>query len=241
MIFHRYDENKAFCSWYVGPYDSLMLFRILAGLVAAVGSIPAPSPQVTLAVNVSQALPMPPAQLRAMGEETSAIWSGYGVALVWTTDGADLGQARPHLTLTVVDTSTSEIDGPAPSGGPLGGAVFLEGRMSAETRISVSVDAVSALIENGTWLGRDVRALPTSVRNQLVGRALGRVLAHELGHYLLAWRRHSDQGLMRPSFSRQLLMHPSRAPFEVTDFFVPRLRARLTQIGLVGSPPPSAP
>jgi hypothetical protein len=35
---------------------------------------------------------------------------------------------------------------------------------------------------------------------RLLPRALGRALAHELGHYLLARRAHSPTGLMREAF-----------------------------------------
>jgi hypothetical protein len=39
---------------------------------------------------------------------------------------------------------------------------------------------------------------PPEMRERIVGRALGRVIAHEIGHYLLATRTHSSSGLMRP-------------------------------------------
>ena len=54
-------------------------------------------------------------------------------------------------------------------------------------------------------LGRAERAarrladLPGMVE-RLLPRALGRALAHELGHYLLARRAHSPTGLMREAF-----------------------------------------
>jgi hypothetical protein len=212
-----------------------------ADVLVAAGLALAPPPHVTLAVDLSRTPPMPPAQLRAMSEEASAIWHRYGVSLLWVTGDTVPGHRRPQMMLTVVDQSTGETDGPAARARPLGGIVFFEGRLLAEARISVSVDAISEVVESGTWLGRDVLALPGTVRYALVGRALGRVLAHEIGHYLLAWRNHAAKGLMRPSFSRRLLIDPNRVPFEVTEFFVPRLRDRLTQLAVVGSPRPSAP
>jgi len=38
---------------------------------------------------------------------------------------------------------------------------------------------------------------PPELRRRAVGRALGRVIAHEIGHYLLGSRGHSSNGLMR--------------------------------------------
>ena len=49
--------------------------------------------------------------------------------------------------------------------------------------------------------------------DDLTGRALGRVLAHEVGHYLLASRSHARQGLMRPSYRRHELAGWNRDGF----------------------------
>jgi hypothetical protein len=40
-------------------------------------------------------------------------------------------------------------------------------------------------------------SLPMRAQETLVGRALGRALAHEIGHYLLQTPAHSPVGLMR--------------------------------------------
>src|SRR5262245_33185011 len=39
--------------------------------------------------------------------------------------------------------------------------------------------------------------MPRAERETLLGRAMGRALAHELGHYLLASKAHTSKGLMR--------------------------------------------
>ena len=38
---------------------------------------------------------------------------------------------------------------------------------------------------------------PADLRQRVIGRAVGRVIAHEIGHYLFASRSHSSNGLMR--------------------------------------------
>ena len=39
---------------------------------------------------------------------------------------------------------------------------------------------------------------PETMREEIVGRVLGRVLAHEIGHYVLRSPQHAANGLMRP-------------------------------------------
>ena len=61
-----------------------------------------------------------------------------------------------------------------------------------------------------------LRDSPTLFHELLLSRALGRALAHELGHYLLKSRTHSAAGLMRavrPSFQ---FFAPDRVGFGLT-------------------------
>jgi hypothetical protein len=67
---------------------------------------------------------------------------------------------------------------------------------------------------------------PFSLRSEL-SRALGRVLAHEIGHVLLGPPYHDDEGLMRPAFRPNELADPDRAPFRLTCAAVNRLRHRI--------------
>jgi hypothetical protein len=92
----------------------------------------------------------------------------------------------------------------------------------------VSEDQPSRLIELAlpdivaTVLGQSVfdhrvDELPDAARALAVGRALGRVAAHEIGHWLFG-REHAPRGLMRASILRQDLVDrvapslPSRWP-----------------------------
>jgi hypothetical protein len=64
-----------------------------------------------------------------------------------------------------------------------------------------------------------------------VALALGRVLAHELGHVLLGSPAYHDQdGLMRATFLSNDLARPERSRFRLTDRSVARLRARITSL-----------
>ena len=49
--------------------------------------------------------------------------------------------------------------------------------------------------------GRAFAEWPPALAAQMTGRALGRVLAHEIGHYLLASPAHARNGLMQAAFN----------------------------------------
>ena len=112
----------------------------------------------------------------------------------------------------------------------LGNVLFLEGRESAESIVALAVEATRQTVDDARWINGRVAAWPPSVREELLGRALGRVLAHEIGHYLLVWRAHTPDGLMRAAFRGEALIQPGRRAFELSDRLVPRLRARLAQL-----------
>jgi hypothetical protein len=65
------------------------------------------------------------------------------------------------------------------------------------------------------------------VTDRELARALGRVLAHEIGHVLLGARNHDQTGLMRVSFLPDELAAADRAPFRLTCLDVGRLRSRI--------------
>jgi len=66
----------------------------------------------------------------------------------------------------------------------------------------VQCDAVRKFID------RDLQAAPAASRDELLGRALGRVTAHELYHILLRARSHGRDGLARPAQTSAELLTP---------------------------------
>ena len=65
--------------------------------------------------------------------------------------------------------------------------------------------------------------------DRVLGLAIGRVLAHELGHVLLGSPGYHDaEGLMRAKFQRDDLARPERSRFRLAPFSVERLRSRLS-------------
>ena len=79
----------------------------------------------------------------------------------------------------------------------------------------VSVPGLTELLSTADVKGRPFNQRPRELRDRLLGQAIGRVTAHELGHFLLQRAGHADQGLLRPRYSTADLIEPWLHPFEV--------------------------
>ena len=212
-------------------YDGPMPLTFGVSMLAlAVASAPLSSP-IQLRVDVSALPAMPSRQLRAMTREAAEIWQVQGVALIWVTAESERLGPSARQVLRVVDAPPAAGTAEHSS---LGSIVFLEGRVIPEQTLVLSVEAIGRLVEDTPFANRRVRDWPPAVRSALAGRALGRVLAHEIGHFLFAWRTHTAHGLMRQSFRGDLLIDPDRRGFEVPAMLATRLRARLAQLAEPG-------
>ena len=209
----------------------------LPGAALALTLVLKPAPVVHLGVDISALAGMPPRQIQAMALEATAIWEPYGVGLTWI-DSNGASPTPPGLR----DVLKVSRDGPGDrlasgtSGARrLGTVLFLEGRDTAENTVALFVEAARQTVEDARWVNSRVGDWPPSMREELLGRALGRILAHEIGHYLLAWRAHTRDGLMRAAFPGEALIQPARRVFELSERLLPRLRARLAQLSTPGS------
>ena len=157
-----------------------------------------------------------PADLK---NETEALWRPYGVHLEWTDSPAN-GAAPSGLSLEVI-LERRIIDAPGlPKSATVMGLTSLKPSVPCVRPIRVSLDATeSVLAKSRTSIGR-------IVHDHDLGRALGRVLAHEIGHSLLG-APHDEAGMMRAVFRPNELAEPDRTPFRLTCIGVARLRGRI--------------
>ena len=72
-------------------------------------------------------------------------------------------------------------------------------------------------------------ARPPRLGSRDMGRALGRVLAHELGHLVLGLTRHDSSGLMRASFRQGDLTGKRSESLGIAEEDVDKLRGRLAR------------
>ena len=83
----------------------------------------------------------------------------------------------------------------------------------AGSLIEVSFEELTALVMSGSYMDRPIRELPDLVRNEVIGRGLARVVAHEIGHWVMG-RGHTEDGLMKASFGVRDVIewHTARLP-----------------------------
>ena len=172
-------------------------------------------------------LPLNRAILEVMMNEAAAVWGPYGIAIRWTD------RANPDRCVSVDSSIAVQVDNApsAPSRRSTARPVTLGATRVSSSRagpVPIRLDhaAVERLLGSLTavTLGRVVG------RQQLtpsdVGRALGRVLAHEVGHVLLAGSRHARRGLMRASFVPSELVDYRRRAYTLSSAEVARLAQR---------------
>ena len=155
-----------------------------------------PGPSYTVLLELCLESDVTRRTMELMRTEIERIWRPYGVAIEW--EASALGGPDRQLHVTIGD---AELDVRAQSSGQLPLAWIL---FTTPTRplseIRVSVNAARFLVAAVRIGWKPITSWPGRMREELLGRALGRSVAHELGHYLLASRRHTETGLMRAVF-----------------------------------------
>jgi len=143
--------------------------------------------------------------------EVAAIWSIHGVLV-----GADSGEPPAHDAVIIrvaVERRPTSL-GP-PSGGPLASLRFDDTGVPVPV-ITLYLAALVEMIARANTPGSGGDGAPALLRERAVGRAVGRVLAHELGHFLLRSRWHAESGLMRSIQTTTDLIGPERERFALS-------------------------
>ena len=171
---------------------------MLAALaLAAVTALPTISVTVQPSPNVSRSL------VALVLEEAGAIWRDVGVRVVVRDEPA------PGVVRVIIDDSIATS---SDAGLAIGWVIFDDDEPRPEIRLSYA-NAVAGL----------TRACPAgtlskmwkSQIDELVAVALGRVLAHELGHYLLGSAAHTNDGLMHADWSPNEMFGADRPRFRL--------------------------
>src|SRR5262245_9311158 len=159
-----------------------------------------------------------------MQNEASSIWNRYGVTLWWPGEADPLTCPRVHGSFDVL------VDRQAAVRGPSGTIVLGSTRMAVATIEHAPIHLDREAMEGMLAALPADRLVPLLGRPRLgpadVGRALGRVLAHEIGHVVLGAPSHQTWGLMRPSFIAEELGGRLRRGYTLSASEVERLRQR---------------
>ena len=151
--------------------------------------------------------------LDAAEAEAATIWVNGGLRVVWNLPPVPLDLQGGQTVVVVVRRALSP---PATRDGAdlrtcshpsLGQIRFGVDRRPANL-IEVSFRELMSLVMSGTYMDRPISELPTYVQRHVVGLGLGRVVAHEIGHWLMG-SGHTEQGLMRPRFNVIHLVGPN--------------------------------
>jgi hypothetical protein len=153
-------------------------------------------------------------------DEATTIWRAAGVMIEWRLSNESSFERDPLTVRVLLEEARGSTSG---RDLPLGWINF-DASGESEGIVHLSYLNVVQLLDATEAL----RNRPTSYRELLAARALGRALAHELGHHLTASKAHSPSGLMK---GRQLvdeLFSPDRTGFFLNDNELERVARTLT-------------
>jgi hypothetical protein len=207
---------------------------IVAAAVLAL-TIATPRSTPPMIVNLTVAADVPAALVARITDEADAIWRGTGITFLWQRGVrpaiSTARRATPSFgppTLRVVLGHEQGVR--RETGMALGWIVFEDDRPEQEIYVSFA-NAVRLLNESAGVVGH-VDAMPLLMRETLLARALGRALAHEIGHYLLGSKSHSAHGLMMAVHTAAELFGSARQRFAIPPAEQQRMVARLASISI---------
>jgi hypothetical protein len=153
--------------------------------------------------------------------EATRIWNRYDVSLVAEDEGRCVAAGPAALTVTI------DVGRDTGSGDAGLGAIRFASDGTPEATVALNFDAVARIATSAPFMGLHPALWPAGLRDEIIARALGRALAHEVGHYLLRSPHHASSGLMRARQEGSTLGNPSQRPFALTQPDRARLRLAL--------------
>lgn len=189
-------------------------------LMSVAATLSAPPAEAGMCVSVElRSAALPRDVVATLEQEATAIWARYGVDLRWQPRACAVEDAsfelliERHMSLSAAGRAvlgTTHVEMTRPDRVP----VLIDYDATERTLAAVTMGALMEV------LGRQ------SVGPQDMGRALGRIAAHEIGHVLLGLPNHQRQGLMRKSFQGIDMVRPVRSQYSLSSSEIARLRHR---------------
>jgi hypothetical protein len=157
--------------------------------------------------------------------EASAIWAGAGISLTWAHNGPGRPMRPEDILVMVRDRLAGHPHERLRAGRrrTLGRIIRVSEDRPGRV-IEVALPAIVEAIQGESLFNERIATLPAVVRDRILGRAVGRVAAHEIGHWLFG-RGHAPSGLMRASIARRDLV--SLLPPSLPDAWPSQARAQL--------------
>jgi hypothetical protein len=200
---------------------AFLLVAIASSAPSAAAATATSAPAIGVTVVVGHGVPK--TVVPRILAEADAIWRQTDVRFAWQRDGR-----LPTVLRVVID---DDHGAPLDAETPLGWVHFSGDVPDPEIHLSYANGY--ALLEASQSTSNALLMMPLLQRDTLLGYALGRALAHELGHYLLASKAHTKTGLMQTRRSATDLFSSERSHFRIDDAERSAAAVRLT-------PPPAA-
>lgn len=196
----------------------------MVGLVLCLAGPPAsatPTALFQLDILLTVAESLPPHARRFLLSETSRIWEREGVAVRWTAAAG--GATPPEAALRVLVIARTDQAREDTQRWPVAELVrHTEPRAIAIASIGNAQRVVS---EAARFRLLD----PLGDAQTRLGLVLGRAVAHEIGHFLLATGTHAERGLMRATFDASDFVAVGVDAFRLDEDASRRIRERLSE------------
>jgi len=180
------------------------------------------TPLYSLTALLSVAPDLSEVSRRALVSEAERIWRREGVRLTWPRDG----KQEPAAALRVLVITRREV---LAKGGTERWAVGELVPQTGQRALAIAsiAGAQRVVVEADA---RRLQLLDTRDSPEYrLGVVLGRAVAHEIGHYLLATATHADRGLMRAAIDAREFADPGARTFALDEAAGTWLRHRLTE------------
>ena len=183
------------------------LFFLFAGLISPLVASLGPSPfELTVVLDFKGTYS--PAAIQAMQTEAGRILDSSGVRLHWSIAGGE--SVKTDLVVMTLKGACGFSASPDKHEvtGPYGMTYVVDGRITpfAEVNCDRVVGSARGAMPKDAYPRGD----------QVIGRAIGRVVAHELVHMLTGSCRHGSEGVERPALAGEDLVADS-LPLSLLD------------------------
>src|SRR5438876_4915333 len=222
------------------PIASSLAAVVFASSLAGAAPVTASLPPIT--VDVTIAPDVPATLVTRVLEETEAVWRASGLTFVWNRHRADRSismAASGPAACRALDIVIGHNRGAGPdiertSRTALGWIVFDESEVPAH-EIYISYENALAYMAGSRAVVGVIEQMTVVEREMKLARAMGRALAHELGHYLLASKVHTPGGLMQAVHTASDFFGYQRNGFAIDAVQRQAVADRLRQHPLVAS------
>lgn len=196
------------------------ILTLLATAVAACAAMRLTAPDLTVVLDFKGSFSQ--TAVASMEREASEILATTGIRLGWRNPATAADASFADLVVFTFRGSCVVEQGPAPPFYDELGPLAITRTANGEIQPFGEVDCgrVAASVRSAMWGGDFAR------KDELLGRALGRVLAHELVHMLTKSGEHSREGVQRAALSGKQLISES-LPLSALD--IDRMRRQIGQ------------